>query len=206
MRSSPALSSRSSSLPKALTENGQVGSRNTSKTRGRHAFMRSFLHSVQFAVKTEAEQAPGSEASPGYDKMPGAGLAERQNHNARDFGVSLARKRLLALATYLPFVAEIISVDTSTQTAASNNQPANPPFIRSGHLAAPGFSEHRIYWEEYGWLAGEPVIVMHGGPGAGTTSRPPGFSIRSDTASCFSTSAVAARARPLRAMMTQHRR
>jgi proline iminopeptidase len=59
-------------------------------------------------------------------------------------------------------------VDTSTQTVASNNQPANPPFIRSGHLAAPGFFEHRIYWEEYGSLAGEPVIVMHGGPGAGS--------------------------------------
>jgi len=58
-------------------------------------------------------------------------------------------------------------VDASTQTAAPNNQPANPPFIRSGHLTAPGFSEHRIYWEEYGSLAGEPVIVMHGGPGAG---------------------------------------
>ena len=59
-------------------------------------------------------------------------------------------------------------MDASTQTASSNNQPANPPFIRSGHLAAPGFSEHRIYWEEYGSLAGEPVIVMHGGPGAGS--------------------------------------
>jgi proline iminopeptidase len=59
-------------------------------------------------------------------------------------------------------------VDASSQTAGSNNQPANPPFIRSGHLAAAGFSEHRIYWEEYGSLAGEPVIVMHGGPGAGS--------------------------------------
>ena len=53
-------------------------------------------------------------------------------------------------------------MDASTQTAAPNNQPANPPFIRSGHLTAPGFSEHRIYWEEYGSLAGDPVIVMHG--------------------------------------------
>jgi proline iminopeptidase len=35
-------------------------------------------------------------------------------------------------------------------------------------LAAAGFSEHRVYWEEYGSLAGEPVIVMHGGPGAGS--------------------------------------
>ena len=67
----------------------------------------------------------------------------------------------------------MISVDASTQTAetaAHNKQPSNPPFIRSGHLAAPGFSEHRIYWEEYGSLAGEPVIVMHGGPGAGSHS------------------------------------
>ncbi len=65
-------------------------------------------------------------------------------------------------------------MDASTQTAVPNiagaNQPSNPPFIRSGHLAAPGFSEHRIYWEEYGSLAGEPVIVMHGGPGAGSHS------------------------------------
>src|SRR5580700_5705345 len=51
--SSPAWPRRSSSLPNALTENGQVGSRNTSKTRGpwpqtsgsaRHPFfIRSFL-------------------------------------------------------------------------------------------------------------------------------------------------------------------
>jgi hypothetical protein len=51
------------------------------------------------------------------------------------------------------FIAEIIAVDASTRTAAPNNQPANPAFIRSGHLTAPGFSEHRIYWEEYGSLA-----------------------------------------------------
>jgi proline iminopeptidase len=61
-------------------------------------------------------------------------------------------------------------LDASTQRAAPNNQPSNPPFIRSGHLAAAGFSEHRIYWEEYGSLAGEPVIVMHGGPGVGSHS------------------------------------
>src|SRR6516162_6781583 len=51
--SSPAWPRRSSSLPNALTENGQVGSRNTSRTRGpwpqmsgsaRHVFfIRSFL-------------------------------------------------------------------------------------------------------------------------------------------------------------------
>jgi proline iminopeptidase len=66
-------------------------------------------------------------------------------------------------------------MDEITQTAAPDNAGAerassSPPFIRSGHLAAAGFSEHRIYWEEYGSLAGEPVIVMHGGPGAGSHS------------------------------------
>jgi proline iminopeptidase len=65
-------------------------------------------------------------------------------------------------------------VNANTQTVVPNNagatQPSNPPFVRSGHLAASGFSEHRIYWEEYGSPAGEPVIVMHGGPGAGSHS------------------------------------
>jgi hypothetical protein len=28
----------------------------------------------------------------------------------------------------------------------------------------------RIYWEEYGTITGEPVMVMHGGPGAGSHS------------------------------------
>ena len=64
--------------------------------------------------------------------------------------------------------------DSSTPTAAPSNagasRPPNPPFIRSGHLNAPGFSEHRIYWEEYGTLTGEPVMVLHGGPGAGSHS------------------------------------
>ena len=71
-------------------------------------------------------------------------------------------------------IAEINSVDAITQTAAANdagtNRPPNPPFIRSGHLTAPGFSDHRIYWEEYGTPAGEPVMVMHGGPGVGSHS------------------------------------
>ena len=59
---------------------------------------------------------------------------------------------------------------TAAPSNAGTNPPPNPPFGRSGHLTAPGFSEHRIYWEEYGSLAGEPVIVMHGGPGAGSHS------------------------------------
>jgi proline iminopeptidase len=57
---------------------------------------------------------------------------------------------------------------TAAPSNAGTNRPPNPPFIRSGHLTAPGFSDHRIYWEEYGTLAGEPVMVMHGGPGAGS--------------------------------------
>jgi proline iminopeptidase len=65
-------------------------------------------------------------------------------------------------------------VDASTQTSEPNKAGASrlssPLFIRSGHLDAPGFSEHRIYWEEYGSLTGEPVVVMHGGPGAGSHS------------------------------------
>jgi proline iminopeptidase len=98
------------------------------------------------------------------------------NDSVRDFSVSClaagAGWRLLVLATCPPLFAEIVSVDEITQTATPNdagtNRPATPPFIRSGHLASAGFSEHRIYWEEYGSLAGEPVIVMHGGPGAGS--------------------------------------
>jgi proline iminopeptidase len=71
-------------------------------------------------------------------------------------------------------IAESVTVDGSTLTAvpssAGASRPPNPPFIRSGHLNAPGFSEHRIYWEEYGTLTGEPVMVLHGGPGAGSHS------------------------------------
>jgi pimeloyl-ACP methyl ester carboxylesterase len=69
-------------------------------------------------------------------------------------------------------IAEINTVDAIVETAVPNdagaNRPPNPPFIRSGHLTAAGFSDHQIYWEEYGSLAGEPVMVMHGGPGAGS--------------------------------------
>lgn len=35
----------------------------------------------------------------------------------------------------------------------------------SGHLAVDSDPDHRIYWEEYGHPAGEPVMVLHGGPG-----------------------------------------
>ncbi|WP_447763606.1 prolyl aminopeptidase [Sphingopyxis panaciterrae] len=36
---------------------------------------------------------------------------------------------------------------------------------RTGHLAVDDSPSHRIYWEEYGNPAGEPVMFLHGGPG-----------------------------------------
>src|SRR3954471_24188024 len=44
---------------------------------------------------------------------------------------------------------------------------ANSPCIKSGHLTVQDRPQHRIYWEEYGSGDGEPVMFMHGGPGAG---------------------------------------
>jgi len=38
---------------------------------------------------------------------------------------------------------------------------------KSGHLTVQEQPQHQIYWEEYGSGDGEPVVVMHGGPGAG---------------------------------------
>jgi hypothetical protein len=52
MRSSPAWSTRSSSLPKALTGNGQVGSWNTSKMRGpwpQHERINAPMHSFDLS-------------------------------------------------------------------------------------------------------------------------------------------------------------
>ncbi|OWQ97969.1 prolyl aminopeptidase [Sphingopyxis witflariensis] len=42
--------------------------------------------------------------------------------------------------------------------------PAAKP-LRSGHLTVDADPAHRIYWEEYGAPDGEPVMVLHGGPG-----------------------------------------
>ena len=53
---------------------------------------------------------------------------------------------------------------------ASTNRYPNSPCNKSGHLAVLGNSQHRIYWEEYGSVNGEPVMFMHGGPGAGCHS------------------------------------
>jgi len=65
-------------------------------------------------------------------------------------------------------------VDALTPTAAPGdpnaNQDPNSPCNKSGHLGGYGNSQHRIYWEEYGSVNGEPVMFMHGGPGAGCHS------------------------------------
>lgn len=42
--------------------------------------------------------------------------------------------------------------------------PAAEP-LRNGLLQVDHDPDHRLYWEEYGNPAGEPVIVLHGGPG-----------------------------------------
>jgi proline iminopeptidase len=42
--------------------------------------------------------------------------------------------------------------------------PAATP-LNSGHLAVDTGPDHRLYWEEYGNPAGEPVMFLHGGPG-----------------------------------------
>lgn len=60
----------------------------------------------------------------------------------------------------------------STPSTAMTEQewpyPSIPP-RESGILALSG-SAHRMYWEEYGNPAGEPVMVLHGGPGGASSS------------------------------------
>jgi proline iminopeptidase len=45
-----------------------------------------------------------------------------------------------------------------------------PSLVASGHLEVSRAPRHEIYWEEYGQRDGEPVVLLHGGPGGG--SRP----------------------------------
>ncbi len=40
-----------------------------------------------------------------------------------------------------------------------------PPLLNFGWLEVDRDPAHRIYWEEYGNPAGEPVMFLHGGPG-----------------------------------------
>ena len=50
----------------------------------------------------------------------------------------------------------------------SKSEYPNSPCNRSGHLTVQEHPQHQIYWEEYGSGDGEPVMFMHGGPGAGS--------------------------------------
>ena len=71
---------------------------------------------------------------------------------------------------------ENIAAAGETPEPAAENQPAqikidpypDTPCNRSDYLAVQKNPQHRIYWEEYGHAGGEPVMVMHGGPGAGS--------------------------------------
>ena len=49
----------------------------------------------------------------------------------------------------------------------STNGYPNSPCNKSGHPTVQEHPQHQIYWEEYGSGDGEPVVVIHGGPGAG---------------------------------------
>jgi proline iminopeptidase len=44
-----------------------------------------------------------------------------------------------------------------------------PRANQSGHLQVDRDPDHRLYWEEYGNPAGEPVMVLHGGPGGASS-------------------------------------
>ncbi len=65
-------------------------------------------------------------------------------------------------------------VDAIAPTAVPADPTANgypnSPCNGSGHLPSRGNSQHRIFWAEYGSVDGEPVMFMHGGPGAGCHS------------------------------------
>jgi proline iminopeptidase len=52
---------------------------------------------------------------------------------------------------------------THSKISPSDWKYPQPPLNRSGHL--PVTDGHRLYWEEYGNPQGEPVLVVHGGPG-----------------------------------------
>jgi len=65
----------------------------------------------------------------------------------------------------------MIDFSSLQQTSAIIDEwkyPAIDP-INSGMLRVDTAPDHTLYWEEYGNPAGEPVIVLHGGPGGACT-------------------------------------
>lgn len=55
-------------------------------------------------------------------------------------------------------------LETSSKIGDGWVHPATPA-LNTGHLAVDSDPDHRLYWEEYGNPAGEPVMFLHGGPG-----------------------------------------
>jgi len=55
-------------------------------------------------------------------------------------------------------------LETSSKIGDAWVHPATPA-LRTGHLPVDSDPDHRLYWEEYGNPAGEPVMFLHGGPG-----------------------------------------
>ena len=62
-------------------------------------------------------------------------------------------------------------MDTANPTSGSTNAGKvgypNASCNKTGYLTVQEEPFHRIYWEEYGTADGEPVMFLHGGPGAG---------------------------------------
>lgn len=59
----------------------------------------------------------------------------------------------------------IAGLATSSKVQASEWRYRLVPARASGHVQVDDDPPHRLYWEEYGRADGEPVIVLHGGPG-----------------------------------------
>lgn len=55
-------------------------------------------------------------------------------------------------------------LETSSKIGDGWVHPATPA-LNTGHLPVDSDPDHRLYWEEYGNPAGEPVMFLHGGPG-----------------------------------------
>src|SRR5207302_602756 len=121
--------------------------------------------------------------------MPGVHLVERQNDSARDVSVS-------CLATYLPFVAEIIpwmqAPRQPRQTTSLRTHPPSGPVI----WRRPDFPSIGSIGRNTARLPASRSSSCMAGRVQAATARPPAFSIRSDTASCFSTSSGCGKSTP----------
>jgi proline iminopeptidase len=64
-------------------------------------------------------------------------------------------------------VSPMIDLSKLQPVSTVRDEWAYPPAVanRSGLLQVDSDPDHRIYWEEYGNPAGEPLMFLHGGPG-----------------------------------------